>query len=219
MHTNPCVTFVMPAYNAAPYIDRAIGSVLAQTRGDWRLIIVNDGSTDATADIARGYARSDARISVFDMPLPSGCAYQPRRRAIEMAGTELVAPLDADDWVAPDYLERLLARLADSQAEAVFPTMYSVKAGEKPGEKPGEPERFLPCAGFPLYAEALPGRDCVAFTLDGWRMGFNGGLIPRRALLRAQRALGESAGDVYSDELLTRNLMLDLGRVAVSEAK
>lgn len=210
----PRVTFVMPAYNAAPYIGRAIDSILAQTCGEWRLIIINDGSTDETKNIARDYANADNRIQIMDMPAPSGCAYQPRRRGIESATTEFVAPLDADDWIAPDYLQLLIDRQGAANADAVFPTMYRIS-----NENGSEAERFVPQPGFPLYTRTVTGRNCVAYTLDGWRMGFNGGIINRDALLRAQRAMGDGAKDVYSDELLTRHLLLELSAVTVSEAR
>ena len=91
---NPKICWVMPAYNAAGFIAEAIDSVVAQTVTGWELIVVDDGSTDNTADIAARYADSDPRIRLLRMPAPSGSAYQPRKLAIEETGAEVVAPLD-----------------------------------------------------------------------------------------------------------------------------
>ncbi|MDE6805993.1 MAG: glycosyltransferase, partial [Muribaculaceae bacterium] len=68
----PQVTFIIPAYNAADYLRQAVKSILDQTCSDWKLIIVDDGSTDATPAIADACAGSDARISVIHHPAPSG---------------------------------------------------------------------------------------------------------------------------------------------------
>ncbi|MDE7160916.1 MAG: glycosyltransferase [Muribaculaceae bacterium] len=215
MEITPTATFVMPAYNAAPYISRAIESILAQTRRDWRLIVVNDVSTDDTRDIVMRHAARDPRIRLLDMPRPSGCAYQPRKHAIESAETEFVAPLDADDWIAPDYLEQLIRAREERDADAVYPTMYSVNEGNESEM----PRRYLPEADFQLYDRGVAGHDCIKYTLDGWRMGFNGGLIRREAYLRAQSRLDADAGGIYADELLTRFLLPELKRVTVSEAR
>ena len=58
----PAVSVIMPAYNVEPYIDASIGSVRRQTHTDLELVIVDDGSTDATYAIARRHADADRRI-------------------------------------------------------------------------------------------------------------------------------------------------------------
>lgn len=58
------VSIIVPAYNAEQWLPDAVASVLAQTFTDWELIIVNDGSTDGTGPLARGY--SDSRIRVLE---------------------------------------------------------------------------------------------------------------------------------------------------------
>lgn len=61
----PKVSIILPTYNGERYLKQAIDSILAQTYTDWELILVNDCSTDATADIAEQYARRDARIQII----------------------------------------------------------------------------------------------------------------------------------------------------------
>ena len=62
------ITIIVPAFNAAPWIAECLDSILAQSFDDWQAIIVDDGSTDATADIAAEYALRDKRIRLMSRP-------------------------------------------------------------------------------------------------------------------------------------------------------
>ena len=92
----------MPAYNTASMIGAAIGSVLAQTRGDFELLVVDDGSTDGTREVVRRYA-ADPRVRL----LAAGPRQGPgaaRNAAIACARGRYVSMLDSDDLWLPDYL-------------------------------------------------------------------------------------------------------------------
>jgi glycosyltransferase involved in cell wall biosynthesis len=101
------VSVAMPAYNAAATIAAAIDSVLAQSFPDFELIVVDDGSTDATAGIVRAYA--DPRVHLLQQPTKGDSAA--RNRAIAEARGELLAFLDADDLWQPDKLALQVAQL------------------------------------------------------------------------------------------------------------
>jgi glycosyltransferase involved in cell wall biosynthesis len=103
----PTVSIIMPAYNVAPYVAAAIESVLTQTYRDLELIVVDDGSADATVTIADGYARRDARIRVLRQA--NGGISSARNKALQAASGEMLAILDSDDIWLPTYLERQLA--------------------------------------------------------------------------------------------------------------
>ena len=106
MH-QPLVSIMMPAYNAAPYIGQAIESALAQTFSDWELIIVDDGSTDGTGDIAARYG--DPRICVLSQTNAGESAA--RNRALAAMNGKYVAFLDADDLFLSDHLRLTVGRL------------------------------------------------------------------------------------------------------------
>ncbi len=95
------VSVMMPAYNAERYIRPAMESLLAQTYSRWELIVVNDGSKDATAAIARSF--DDPRIRVIDQP--NGGEASARNTALRTMRGEFVAFLDADDAYLPEHLE------------------------------------------------------------------------------------------------------------------
>lgn len=101
------VSVVIPAWNVAAYIARAIDSVLAQTRPAQEILVVDDGSSDGTADIVRGYGD---RVRYIYQP-QTGAA-EARNRGISEAAGRWVAFLDADDQWLPDKLARQMELLA-----------------------------------------------------------------------------------------------------------
>jgi cellulose synthase/poly-beta-1,6-N-acetylglucosamine synthase-like glycosyltransferase len=102
-------TVVMPAYNTSRYIAEAVESVLAQTRGDFELFVVDDGSTDETAAVVARYLARDSRIRLISQSNQGiGAA---RNTAIAAARTPWVALLDSDDYWFPTYLAEQLAIL------------------------------------------------------------------------------------------------------------
>ncbi len=102
----PLVTVVVPAYDAARYLPDCIRSVLAQTERRWLLRIVDDGSPDNCAEIARSFAASDGRISVISRP--NGGLSAARNTGLEHITTPYVTFLDADDLLLPECLASLL---------------------------------------------------------------------------------------------------------------
>lgn len=99
--TDDLVSIMMPAYNAERYIAQAIDSALAQTYPHWELVIVDDGSTDQTAQILTGY--TDPRIMVFHQQNSGEAAA--RNAALNHVHGKYLAFLDADDVFLPEHLE------------------------------------------------------------------------------------------------------------------
>lgn len=102
MTTNPLISIIMPAYNASAYIAEAIQSVLDQTWTNWELIIVDDGSTDDTLQIAQQYAAKDNRIQVYHQSNQGGCVA--RNEALKHIAGDYVQYLDADDKLHAEKL-------------------------------------------------------------------------------------------------------------------
>ena len=101
------LTVTIPVHNAERYVAQAIESILKQTFSDFRLIVVDDGSTDASLSIVREFERADSRVSVIAQE-QSGISAA-RNRALGLATTKYIANLDADDIAEP---ERLAAQIA-----------------------------------------------------------------------------------------------------------
>ncbi len=104
----PLVSVVMPAFNSEKWIAEAVGSILSQTLRDLELIVVDDGSADATAEVVSGI--HDSRIKLIRLARNSGSAVA-RNRAIEIARGEFVALMDSDDIALPHWLERQVGYL------------------------------------------------------------------------------------------------------------
>ena len=112
----PQITVAMPAHNAAPYIGEALDSILGQTCRDFELLVVDDGSTDDTAQ--RVADRADARIRLIRLETNQGRAAA-RNVALENARGAYLAWMDADDIAVPRRLEKQLAFLESHPDVAV----------------------------------------------------------------------------------------------------
>ncbi len=111
------VSVVMPAWNAGPFIQEAVESVLAQTFVDWELIIVDDGSTDGTVNAAGRV--EDTRIRLIEQRNAGASAA--RNSGVAAANADYVFFLDADDRLRPDALQRVVAALdANPKVCAVY---------------------------------------------------------------------------------------------------
>jgi len=106
------VTVLLPVYNGAATLRQSIDSVLAQDVDDWELLVVDDASTDGSADIAHVYAARDPRIRVVAHAVNAGLAAT-LNEGLEEAGHELVARLDQDDEALPPRLRLQTAFMAE----------------------------------------------------------------------------------------------------------
>jgi glycosyltransferase involved in cell wall biosynthesis len=101
------VSVIVPAYNAAAYVGEAIESLQTQTRPPDQIVVVNDGSTDNTAEIIASYCERDTRIEFIERK--NGGISAARNSGLRRASGELIAFLDADDRWRPKMLETQLA--------------------------------------------------------------------------------------------------------------
>lgn len=118
------VSVIMPAYNAAAYIEEAIRSVMAQTYGSWRLLVLDDGSSDDTVEIVERLAGEDSRISLFRNAENLGAA-RTRNRGLDLCSEGYVAFLDSDDRWHPDKLAAQVALAEQTAADLVY-TSYAI---------------------------------------------------------------------------------------------
>ncbi|MDI7276481.1 MAG: glycosyltransferase, partial [Anaerolineae bacterium] len=106
----PLVSIILPTYNRAGLIGRAIRSVLAQSHRNWELLVIDDASTDETASVVDSFA--DPRIFRLTLPFNCGSPARPRNIGLQLARGEYMAYIDDDNAWRPQHLERLLAALA-----------------------------------------------------------------------------------------------------------
>ena len=101
---NDLISIITPSYNSESYLEECINSVLNQTYSNWEMLIVDDGSTDASRDIINRYANSEIRIKPIFLDNNIG-APSARNLAIEKSKGSYLAFLDSDDLWLPTKLD------------------------------------------------------------------------------------------------------------------
>lgn len=161
----PVVSVILAAHNRAHLLKDAIESVLAQTYQDWELIVVNDSSTDSTAELAQAYSRQDVRIHYLYRQ--HGRAALTKNSGLEQARGAYVALLDDDDTFLPHKLEQQV-RTLEERPELGF-TYAPVKVLFTDGrsdtvllpEQPANTFAALFDACLPQVAGVLARRACI----------------------------------------------------------
>lgn len=126
----PKVSVIIPCYNQGSYVDGAVESVLAQTFRDFEIIVVNDGSTDgATNRLLADYHRPQTRV----LRTENRGVAMARNHGIGVATGEYILPLDADDRIAPAYLEKAVAVL-DTRPDVGIVYCRAECTGDRTGE-------------------------------------------------------------------------------------
>ena len=137
------ISVIVPVYNAAGYLRGCIENVLAQDFTDWELLLVDDESSDGSAEICDEYSRKDKRIKTIRAV--HGGAAAARNRGIEEAGGGYICFVDSDDSIEPDYLSYMYKAALEYDADIVSCGHDEPKEGEDSaaGDKGGD---FCDCS-------------------------------------------------------------------------
>ncbi len=109
------ISVLMLTYNRETLVSRAVESILAQTYKDFEYIIIDNGSSDKSGEIADKYAKNDNRIRVIHRE--RGSISAGRNTALDAANGDYITFIDDDDWTEPDYLEFLLNLITENDAD------------------------------------------------------------------------------------------------------
>ena len=127
------ISILIPVYNVKKWLDRCLDSLEAQTWKDWEAVLVNDGSTDASLEIAQRRAAQDARIHVFSYP-NRGISVT-RNRLLDHARGDAFLFVDSDDWIEPETLEKLV-RVMEGKRCDIVQCGYQMDFGPVPFLRP-----------------------------------------------------------------------------------
>ena len=156
-NTNNTVSIITPVYNGEKYIAQTIESVLAQTYPDWEMLIIDDGSRDNSAAIARDYCARDSRISLYSQTNAGSAAA--RNNGIRRARGRYIALLDADDLWDSTFLASQLNFMKEKGALLVCSAHRRIDEYGRECLKP-----FFP-PGKATYTDLL--RTCSILCLTG----------------------------------------------------
>jgi glycosyltransferase involved in cell wall biosynthesis len=163
----PAVSVVIPTFNRRPWLAKTLASVNSQTSADHEIVLVDDGSTDGTAEWVR---RTFPEVRVMRLARNQGPAAA-RNHGIERARGELIAFLDSDDLWREDYLETLTAEFRDPRVVLVFSNYSSIDAKGRVIRR-----RCVPRAPAGLSAAALTSasmmRRTAVMAAGGFDLGF-----------------------------------------------
>ena len=115
MNNEKLISVIIPVYGVEKYISQCLDSVINQSYKNLEIIVVNDGTKDRSAEIAREYAQKDNRIKVYDYE--NGGLSVARNRGLELAKGEYISFLDSDDWLHPDFYKKLADALETNNAD------------------------------------------------------------------------------------------------------
>lgn len=155
---HPLISVVMPCYNAERYLAEAVRSALGQSYDNVELIVVDDGSTDASPKIATDLAdRSTGRLTLLHTDRAG--PYPARNRGLQSARGKFIAFLDADDWWDTTALERLHDALVSADADLAYCGWQNVGDGVTsepyvpPQYENGDPvDAFMSTCPWPIHS-------------------------------------------------------------------
>ena len=190
------VSIIMPCYNASAYLREAIESVLSQSYQDWELIIVDDGSTDNSREIAREYVAKDKRIHLIEQPNSGAC--RARNNGIEHAKGEYIKFLDADDVLEPECLTEQVSQICKLGSRQIpFGDYYNIDKNGKVLSK------------YIFKNQEQLSADPVYFFIKNWRILITSPLH-RTELLRGIGGFNESLKRGQESDLHLRLALADV---------
>lgn len=112
------VSVIVPCYNQGDFLNDALGSVWEQGYQDWECVIVNDGSTDQSEQVALQWVNKDSRFKYFS--IPNGGVSHARNFGISRSSGTYILPLDGDDKISPNYLEEAVKAISATGITLVY---------------------------------------------------------------------------------------------------
>ena len=122
------ITVIVPVYNVENYLNKCLDSIITQTYKNIEIIVVNDGSTDASGEICKEFAEIDHRIIYIEQENAGLSAV--RNTGLEIMSGDYVTFVDSDDWIEQDYLETLYKKIVEYQADIAVGNYYSFNESE-----------------------------------------------------------------------------------------
>lgn len=166
------ISIIIPCYNTATYLGKCIESVIQQVNNDWEMILINDGSTDDTADIIRIYSEKDVRIKVINQK-NEGLSVA-RNNGVKEATGDYILFLDSDDWYKDESCLNQIVKASNNGCAdiIVFRIQHILKNGYA---KEDNLDYFEKMEGYTYtgeeYLQMVLSKDAI-YSWYAWRYAF-----------------------------------------------
>ncbi|MBQ4393861.1 MAG: glycosyltransferase family 2 protein [Paludibacteraceae bacterium] len=217
----PRFSIIVPLYNKAPYVRKALDSVISQTCTDWECIIVDDGSTDNSMNVVRERISESGSERVRVIQQQNVGVAAARNRGVRESKGEYICFLDADDWWEPTFLEEIDKLIAEYPDAGIYATNYIYyKPGKThvalslPRGYMNYPEAYLQCGSMPVTSITTCMPRKIFDEMGGFPVGIKLGedfLLWAKTVLHNNVAYCEKALAYYNNDVpaflrATRNL-------------
>lgn len=193
----PRITVIVPGFDVEAYATEALASLRAQTLPDWRAVLVDDGSTDATGAIFDAAAEDDPRFAVVHHGDQRGLSAA-RNTGLELVDTPYVGFLDADDVMTPDALELLVGTLDRTGSDLVVGAYVRLRPDGAGGYSPGSVQPWVSAATDPARdGTTLAAHPEVSGNIVAWSKASRIGLW---------EGIRFPVGRAYEDQLVAQEL-------------
>lgn len=180
------LSIITPVYNVEKYLPECLNSVLNQSFSDYELILVNDGSTDNSAEILSSYAEKYPDI-IRIITIDNGGQGRARNFALDVAEGDYIGFVDSDDWITPEMFSKLYEAACYSDADIAVCDYYRVEDGNYIYEKSHLQSHYLSSSGAvwnKIFRRKLIGD--IRFPQGRWYEDFS---FSAKLLMKAQKTV------------------------------
>ncbi len=202
------ISVIIPVYKVEDYIRRCVDSVLTQTYGNLEIILVDDGSPDRCGEICDEYAAKDKRV--VSIHKKNGGLSDARNAGMEVCKGEYITFLDSDDWVVPDYIERLYRLLTDTGSD--ISACSFIKTSDEEAKPDSSPEEVRVFSNIEALDKMESNTDIQLYIqlVVAW------GKLYKRDLFRG---VTYPVGKLHEDEFTTYKVIYRAQRIAITSAQ
>ena len=204
MDRTECISVIVPVYKVEAYLDRCVESIVNQTTRNLEIILVDDGSPDHCGAMCDAWAFRDDRIKVIHKE--NGGLSDARNAGLQMASGAYISFVDSDDWIHPEFLERLYNAAVLHGADLAACDIRIVNPGDEGNDEVVQGES-IPYAAEQAIETLTNG---VGFRAVAWNKLYSASLL-----------LGESfpVGKYHEDEFFTYRILDKARRLAYVDAQ